>query len=116
MPFSQKLGGDDKEVEVNRNDSLGKNHLTPKQTEYVYKKLELGSLINKNTIKEERDPDIELNRIGNNSGDENPCRELIVNNASKIENMISQMEKWSILSNVINYVQYSKTPRIFMLC
>ena len=42
------------------------------------------------------------------SGDENPYRQLIVNNAGKIENILSQMEQWSILSNVINYVQYSK--------
>ena len=34
-------------------------------------------------------------------------------NASKIENTLSQMEQWSILSNVINYVQYSKTPKNF---
>ena len=27
--------------------------------------------------------------------------------------MFSQMEQWSILSNVINYVQYSKNPRNF---
>ena len=37
--------------------------------EYVYKKIELGSLINKNTIKEETDLDIELDRIDDNSGD-----------------------------------------------
>ena len=40
-------------------------------------------------------------------------RELIVNNASKIENTLSQMEQWSILSNVVNYVQYSKKPKNF---
>ena len=48
-----------------------------------------------------------------NSGDKNPYRELIVNNASKIENTLSQMEQWSIFSNVINYVQYSKNPKDF---
>ena len=51
--------------------------------------------------------------MDNNSGDENPYKELIVNNVSKIENMLSQMEQWSILSNVINYVQYSKDPKNF---
>ena len=40
--------------------------------------------------------------IDDNSGDENPYKELIVNNASKVENTLSQMEQWSILSNVIN--------------
>ena len=93
-------------MEANRNNSLDKDCLTPKETEYIYKKVELGSLINKNTIKEETTPDIdiELDKMDDNSGEENPYRELIVNNASKVENMISQMEQWSILSNVINYV------------
>ena len=47
------------------------------------------------------------------SGDEIPYRELIVNNAGKIETTLSQMEQWSILSNVINYVQYNKHPKNF---
>ena len=51
--------------------------------------------------------------MDNNSGDEKPYRELIVNNAGKVENTLSQMEQWSILSNVINYVQYSKNPKNF---
>ena len=38
---------------------------------------------------------MELDKMDNTSGDENPYRELIVNNAGKIENT---------LSNVINYV------------
>ena len=83
----------------------------PKQTEYIYKKVELSSLINKDAIKEEIGSDIELDRMDDNSGDENPYTELIVNNAGKIENMLSQVKQWSILSNVINYVQCSKNPR-----
>ena len=47
------------------------------------------------------------------SSDENAYRELIVNNAGKIENILSQMEQWSILSNIINYAQYSKNPKDF---
>ena len=82
----------------------------PKQTKYVYKKVELGSLINKETIKEEIDLHVQLDRIDNDSGDEKPYKELIVNNAIEVENALSQMEQWSILSNIINYVQYSKNP------
>ena len=83
---------------------MERNCLTSKQTKYIYKKVELGSLINKDRIKEEIDSDVELDKIDNNSGDENPYKEVIVNNTSKIENMLSQMEQWSILINVINYV------------
>ena len=64
-------------------------------------------------MKEEIDQDIELDKMDHNSADKNPYRELIVNNAGKIENTLSQMEQCSILSNVINYVQYSKNPKNF---
>ena len=84
-----------------------------RQTDYIYKKVEFGSLIKKNTMKEEIDPDVELDRMDNNSRDENPYWELIVNNASKIESTLSQMEQWSILSNLINYVQYGMNPKDF---
>ena len=65
-------------------------------------------------IKGEINSDTELDRIDDNRGDENPYRELIVNNACKIESTLSQIGQWSILSNVINYVQYSKNPKDFM--
>ena len=83
----------------------------PQQTSFVYKKVELGSLMNKNMMKEELDVDAELDRMDNNNGDENPYRDLIVNNADRVEMSHSQMEQWSILSNVINYVQHSKNPK-----
>ena len=75
--------------------------MTPQQANFVCKKVELGSLINKNTIKEELDADAELDRMDDNSGDENPYKELIVNNAGKIESALTQMKQWSILSNII---------------
>ena len=62
-------------------------------------------------MKEATDPDIELDKMDDNYGDENPYRELIVNNAGKIENMLSQMKQWAILSKVINYIQYNKNPK-----
>ena len=70
-------------------------------------------MINKETIKEEIDLDMELDRVDDDSGDENPYNELIVNNTIKVESALSQMEQWSILSNVINYIQYSKNPKDF---
>ena len=87
--------------------------MTPQQTDFIYKKVELGSLINQNTIKEELDADIELDRMDDNSGDEKPYKELIINNAYTIENALPQMEQWSILSKVINYVHYNKDPKKF---
>ena len=62
-------------------------------------------------MKEEIDQDVELDKMDDTNSDENPYRGLIVDNAGKIENTLSQMEQWSILSNVINSVQYSKNPK-----
>ena len=42
------------------------------------------------------------------NGEINPCRELIVNNAERTEPLMTQMEQWSILSNILNYIQHSK--------
>ena len=84
-----------------------------RQTNFIYKKVELGSLINKNTVKEELDADTELDRMDNNNGEENPYRDLVVNNADRVEMSHSPMEQWSILSNVINYVQHSRNPLNF---
>ena len=64
-------------------------------------------------IREELDADIELDRMDDNSGDENPYKELIINNAYKIENVLPQMEQWSILRNVINYIHYNKNSKNF---
>ena len=113
MPFSQKIGGNDGKAGNVNNITQGVKYLMPKQTKYVYKKVELGSLINKKTIKEEIDLDMELDRVDNDSGDENLYKELIVNNPIKVKSALSQMEQWSVLSNVINYVQYSKNPKDF---
>ena len=51
--------------------------------------------------------------VRNNIGDKevNPYHEIITNKIDK-ENIIkSQMELWSILSNVVNYVQYDSNHR-----
>ena len=82
----------------------------PRQTNFIYKKVELGSLINKNTMKEELDADVELDRMDNNNGDESPYRDLMVNNVNGVEMSYLPMEQWSILSNLINYVQHSRNP------
>ena len=43
----------------------------------------------------------------------NPYKELIVNNAEKLEPLMTQMEQWSIQSNVLNYVHYDKHPKTY---
>ena len=38
-------------------------------------------------------------------------KELIVNNAEKLEPLLAQIKKWSILSNTLNYIQYYRHPK-----
>ena len=42
----------------------------------------------------------------NELGEENPYQDIILNNFEKndVDRNISQMEQWSILNNVINYI------------
>ena len=83
-------------------------YLTRDQTRYIYKKVETGEMINTDMIQQEIEQEKQLGRIDDRNGEINPYRELIVNNAEKAEPLMTQMEQWSIFSNVLNYVQHSK--------
>ena len=65
-------------------------------------------IINTDTIEQELKQEEQLNRIDNTSGETNPYCELIVKNAEKIEPMMTQMEQWSILINILNYIQHGR--------
>ena len=82
--------------------------LTREQTRYIYRKVKTEEIINTDTIEQEMEQEKQLSRIDNTNGDTNPYQELIVNNAEKIEQLMTQMEQWSIISSVINYVQHSR--------
>ena len=49
--------------------NASKEYLTLKQADYIHRKVELGSLINKNTMKHQIDQDMELNKMDDTSGD-----------------------------------------------
>ena len=59
-------------------------------------------------IQQEMEQEEQLSKIDNTSGETNLYRELIVYNAEKVEPLMTQMEQWSILSNILNYVQHGK--------
>ena len=54
-------------------------------------------------VQKEIEQEKQLNRMD----DENEFS-IWVNNVEKIESPMTQMEQWSILSNMLNYVQHSK--------
>ena len=69
--------------------------------------------INTETIQQELEQERQLDRIDDMNGETNPYKELIVNNAEKVEPLMTQMEQWSILSNVLNYIQYDRHPKTY---
>ena len=102
LPSDSRMGGQSRDCHP----TIGQ-YLTRDQTKYVYKKVETGEMINANTIQQEIEQEKQLNRIDENS-EINPYRELVVNNVEKVESPRTQMEQWSILSNILNCVQHCK--------
>ena len=101
LPIDSKIGGP---ISYDR-PSIGQ-FLTREQASYMYKKTQSGEMINVDTIQQEIEQGQQLNKIDDMNGVINPYRELIVNNAEKIEPLMTQMEQWSVLSNILNYIQY----------
>ena len=108
MPLNANIGGKPKSLQIQ-----DRNFLTEDQARHVYRKVESGNVINIDTLKQEIDQDEELNRLDDTSRYINPYRELIDNNAEKVETVLLQMEQWSILRNVISYIQYNRHPKNF---
>ena len=59
-------------------------YLTRDQVRYIYKKVETGGMINIDMVQQEIEQEKQLNRMDDDSGEVNPYRELVVNNAEKI--------------------------------
>ena len=103
LPLDSKIGGLINYVRP----SVGQ-FLTRGQANYMYKKTGSGEIINVGTIQQEIEQEEQINKIVDTSGETNPYRELIVNNAVKIELLMTQMEQWSILSNILNYIHHDR--------
>ena len=102
LPLDSRIGGQ------NRDSPTVGQYLTRDQTKYIYKKVETEEMINTDMIQQEIEQEKQLGRIDDTSKETNPYKELIVNNEENIEPLMTQMEQWSILSNVLNYVQHSR--------
>ena len=53
-------------------------------------------------IEQEIEQERQLDKMDDTSRETNPYKKLIVNNAERIEPLMTQMEQWSILCNVLN--------------
>ena len=103
LPLDFKTGGQSR----NSHPTVGQ-YLTRDQVRYIYKKVETRGMINTDLVQQEIEQEKQLSRMEDDGGEVNPYRELVVNNAEKVKMPKTQMEEWSILSNLLNYVQHSK--------
>ena len=87
LPLDSKISG-----QINYNRLSVGQLLTREKVGYVYKRTESGEIINVDTIQQEIKQDKQLNKIDDTSGDMNPYKEMIVNNAEKLEALMTQME------------------------
>ena len=71
-------------------------YLTTEQTNYIYKKVETGEMINTDMIQQEIEQEKQVGRIDNISRETNPYKELTVSNAEKIN-----IEEYRRILNVI---------------
>ena len=81
LPLNANIGGQFKSTKGGKT-----TYLTENQARHIYKKVELGNI---STLKQEIDQERELKRLDDTSGDTNPYRELIVNNAERIDTILS---------------------------
>ena len=103
LPLDSSIGAQSSD----NHPTLGQ-YLNRDQTKYVYKKVEMGEMINADTMQQEIEEEKQLNRMDDGNGEINLYRELIVTNAEKLESPMTQMEQWLILNYILNYVQHSK--------
>ena len=89
MPLNTKIGGQARYIKDKEAICLMDN-----QARHIYKKVESGSIINIDTIRQELEQDVD--KIDNASGKINPYCNIIVNKAERDNTIISQMEKWLI--------------------
>ena len=77
--------------------------------------MEQESIVNVETIKQEIEDDrFNYDNIDNEE-EVNPYGNININQCHRKNNIASQMEQWSILGNIVNYVQYDKNLEILII-
>ena len=96
LPLDSEIGGQSRDSCL----TVGQ-YLTRDETKYIYKKVENWEMINMDTIQQEIEQEKQLGTIDDTSRETNPYKEHIVDNMEKMEPLMTQMEQWSILSNIL---------------
>ena len=79
-------------------------HLISDQVRDIYEEVESESVVNVNRIKQE----IKDDKLTRGKDEGNPYQKIVVNNRDKDNIHISQMDHWSILCNIVSYLQYDR--------
>ena len=96
LPSKEKTGG-----KVNYIQNKETMCLTEKQTDYIYKTVEEGNIINSKTMTYET----------MQNQDDNPYKKVVLNKVFREEDRSPEMRNWSIFSDNIRYIQHEqKTP------
>ena len=82
--------------------------LTEGQIRHINKKVELGSEINVDTIKQEMENDRLTRHWENEEEEMNPYQKALLNSVYRDDVKTVQMEYWLILSNIVKYVQHDE--------
>ena len=93
LPSKEKTGG-----KVNYIQNKETMYLTEKQTDYVYKTVEEGNIINTKTMMYETEQ----------NQDDNPNKKVVLNKAFRQEEKSPEMRNWSIFSDNIRYIQHEQ--------
>ena len=91
MPSKEKTGG-----KINYVQNKETMCLTEKQTNYVYKTVEEGNIINTKTMTYEP----------MQNQDDNPYKNVVLNKIFREEDKFQEMRNWSIFSDNIRYIQH----------
>ena len=70
-------------------------------------------MINTETLQQELENERQLNKIHDMNGDTNMYRELIMNNAEKVRNIVNTNGTEVNFKQHVNYIQYDRHPKKF---
>ena len=88
LPLESRIGGQGRCIHP----SVGQL-LTREQTRFIYKKIEIGEIINTDMIEHEIEQERQLDRMNDTSRETNLYQDLMVSNEEKIGPLMTQMEQ-----------------------
>ena len=106
MPLNANISG-----QIGHIKDKDTKYLTEDQARHICEKVELGRVINTDTIKQEMEQ--ALDRMADTSGEKNLYHYIKINKAERDNTILLQMEQWSTLGNVVNYIQYDRHHKHF---